>query len=236
MKPVTLGPTLTQQVTERLRQSILSGDLESGTLHSATSLGERYGVSRTPVREAANELARLGLVEIVPNRGIRILQTTVDSLLDGFELRLVIEVPMARKAALNARTANTATLTSSYEAFERAAKSDNAKRTLQADRDFHGVILELAGNERAVEVLKEQRNMVLQTGVGTVPISRSCRECFEDHRDIYEAILAGDPERAAESMRDHILNTARMLIRQETARRPEFADTAAEAALDWLSA
>lgn len=231
MKPVRLGPTLTQQVTERIRLSIISGELAAGTLHSASSIGDLYGVSRTPVREAANELARLGLVEIEPNRGIRILQTSIDSLLDGFELRLMVEVPMARKAAVQARSSGVAELTHAYEALQRAAKSNSAKRTLQADRDFHTVILELAGNSRAVEVLKEQRNMVLQTGVGTVPTSRSCMECFEDHVGIYESILAGDADGAAREMRAHILNTATLLIRQETAKRPEFGSIDVEAAL-----
>lgn len=222
MKPVRLGPTLTQQVTERMRLSIMSGELAPGTLHSASSIGALYGVSRTPVREAANELARMGLVEIEPNRGIRVLQTSIDSLLDGFELRLMIEVPMARKAALQAGANGAAALTAVYDSFERAAASDSAKRTLQADRDFHTAILEIAGNARAVEVLKEQRNMVLHTGVGTVPTSRSCLECFEDHHEIYAAILAGDGDLAAQAMRAHILNTASILIRQETAKRPEF--------------
>jgi DNA-binding GntR family transcriptional regulator len=234
MRTVRLGPTLTQQVTDQLRDAIVSGELAPNTLHSATALGAQFGVSRTPIREAAFELARLGLVAIEPNKGIRILQTSTDTLLEGFELRLVIEVPMARKAALRARDREVPTLVDAFDAFSDAAATGDVSQTLRADRDFHTAILELAGNKRAAETLREQRNMVLETGIGTVPTSRTCQECFEDHRAIYDAIVTGDGDAAATAMRAHIIGTARMLLRQETARRPEFGEVDVDAQLGWI--
>lgn len=234
MRHVKLGPTLTQQVTDQLRDAIVSGELTPHSLHSATALGAQFGVSRTPIREAAFELARLGLVSIEPNKGIRILQTSIDALLEGFELRLVIEVPMARKAAMRARGRDVPVLAEAFDAFGSAAATGDATKTLRADRDFHTAILELAGNKRAAETLREQRNMVLQTGVGTVPTSRTCEECFEDHRDIFEAIVAGDGDAAATAMRMHIIGTARMLLRQETSKRPEFGSVDVDAQLSWI--
>lgn len=236
MSIVNRGPTLTQQTTEQLRQAIVTAQLPAGTLHSATALGEWLGVSRTPVREATAELARLGLVAIEPNRGIRILETDIESLINGFELRLIIEVPLARKAALNPDTATRDRLAAQFSAFNKAAASNDAEATLRADRDFHSAVLEMAGNERAIEVLHEQRNIVLQTGVGTVPTSRSCQECFDDHIDIFDAIMERRPDEAATAMRRHICNTAGILIDQETQRRPEFGDLDLHARLGWLTA
>ncbi|MGC2941842.1 MULTISPECIES: GntR family transcriptional regulator [unclassified Brevibacterium] len=236
MSIVNRGPTLTQQTTEQLRQAIIKGDLPAGSLHSATALGEWLGVSRTPVREATAELARLGLVAIEPNRGIRVLETNIESLIDGFELRLIIEVPLARKAALNPDDNARQKLSSHFSAFEEAADSDDAEATLRADRDFHSAILEMAGNARAIEVLQEQRNMVLQTGVGTVPTSRTCRDCFDDHVDVFNAIMVSDPEAAATAMQRHIRNTADLLIKQETRQRPEFGEQDLTARLSWLTA
>lgn len=236
MSIVNRGPTLAQQTTEQLRQAIIKGDLPAGSLHSATSLGEWLGVSRTPVREATAELARLGLVVIEPNRGIRILETNIESLIDGFELRLIIEVPLARKAALNSDTTAREQLADNFATFEKAADSNDAEATLRADRDFHSAVLEMAGNARAIEVLREQRNMVLQTGVGTVPTSRSCRDCFDDHVDVFTAIMASAPDAAATAMQRHIRNTADLLIKQETRQRPEFGELDLAARLSWLTA
>lgn len=161
MSIVNRGPTLTQQTTERLRQAIVDGELPPGSLHSATALGEWLGVSRTPVREATAELARLGLVSIEPNRGIRILETDIDSLIDGFELRMIVEVPLARKAALSSDAAARKTLDDRFTQFRTAAETDDPEATLRADRDFHSAVLEMAGNARAAEVLQEQRNVVV---------------------------------------------------------------------------
>ncbi|GAA1846919.1 GntR family transcriptional regulator [Brevibacterium marinum] len=235
MSIVNRGPTLTQQTTDRLRQAIVAGELPTGSLHSATALGEWLGVSRTPVREATAELARLGLVSIEPNRGIRILETDIESLIDGFELRMIIEVPLARKAALNPDRDARKNLDAQYADFKIAADTDDPEATLRADRDFHSAVLAMAGNTRAADVLHEQRNMVLQTGVGTVPTSRSCQECFADHVDIFDAIMAQHPEAAAAAMRRHIYNTAETLINQETRRRPEFGEHDLRARLAWIS-
>ncbi len=235
MSIVNRGPTLTQQSTEKLRQSIIKGELAAGSIHSATTLGKWLGVSRTPVREATAELARLGLVAIEPNRGIRILETDINSLIDGFELRLIIEVPLAQKAALNPDSEARERLSAQFSTFEKAANSNDAEATLRADRDFHSAVLEMAGNARANEVLQEQRNMVLQTGVGTVPTSRSCRDCFDDHVDVFTAIMAPDPEAAATAMQRHIRNTAVLLINQETRQRPEFGEHDLIARLSWLN-
>lgn len=232
---VNRGPTLAQRTTERLSQAIIAGELSPGSLHSATALGEWLGVSRTPVREATAELARLGLVKIEPNRGIRVLETNIESLIDGFELRMIIEVPLARKAALNSDSGAREALGDRYEDFRRAAEADDAKATLRADRDFHSAVLEMAGNARATEVLREQRNIVLQTGVGTVPTSRSCWQCFTDHVDVFESIMKADPDGAAVAMHRHILNTAAMLIRQETQERPEFGEHDLRARLGWIT-
>ena len=235
MSIVNRGPTLTQQTTERLRQAIVAGELPPGSLHSATALGTWLGVSRTPVREATAELARLGLVSIEPNRGIRILETDIDSLIDGFELRIIIEVPLARKAALSTDAEARKKLDDEFAQFRAAADTDDAEATLRADRDFHSAVIQMAGNARAAEVLYEQRNIVLQTGVGTVPSSRSCQECFSDHVDIYEAIRQHEPDAAAVAMRRHIVNTAEILISQETRRRPEFGTHDLSSRLAWIT-
>lgn len=59
------------QVLDALRAALVSGDLAPGEVYSGPALGERFGVSATPVREAMQQLAREGAVEVVPNRGFR---------------------------------------------------------------------------------------------------------------------------------------------------------------------
>lgn len=224
MERISTTQGVTGQVFDQLRRAIISGELAAGELHSSAALGRELGVSRTPIREASLELARLGLVQIERNRGIRIVATTVESLLQGFEVRLMIEVPLARRATQRAVADPTLRegLTEAFTRFGEVARSGDEEGTLRADRDFHSAMLTSSGNNRAMHILLEQRNMVLESGVSTVPRSRSTVECFEDHVDVYESFMSGDSTAVTHAMRRHIANTATLLVTQEARRRPDF--------------
>jgi DNA-binding GntR family transcriptional regulator len=225
---------LTDLAYEQLRRAILVGDLKPGQLYTAGELAERVGVSRTPIREALLELERKGMVEIVKNRGMRVRQTSLEDLLEGFEVRLMLEVPLTRRATELQDGQARALVESVFLEFEHAARCSDIPATLRADRDFHRSLLAGSGNVKAVQMLFEQRNLVLSGGVETVPRSRSARECFEDHRDIFEAFMNRDGFAAATAMGRHISNTARMLINQEIQRRPDFGDKFSVERLSWI--
>ncbi len=213
--------TLTEQILVRLRTAIVDGELIPGTRYSATGLGERFGVSRTPVREALLELERDGLVRIDKNRGVSIVATSLDEVVECFQVRLLLEVPAAARAARSADRESITAVEHRFAAMERAAHDDDPERLLRADRDFHQAILVIADNARLVKVLQDLRNLVLTTGVATVPASRSCQELVEDHREILEALRRGDSAASARAMHRHIVNTATLLIRREATQRRE---------------
>lgn len=235
MENVRRTRNLTDQAFELLRKAIVSGDLKPGELYTAGQLGEQIGVSRTPVREALLELSRLGLVEIVKNRGMRVVTTDIEGLVQGFEVRLMLEVPLARRATELRDDTAIAAVNGTFKEFRQAAMADDAEATLRADRDFHRTLLLGSRNVKAVGLLHEQRNLVLMGGVGTVPTSRSALECFEDHIDIHGAFVKGDVEGVGRAMTRHITHTAHMLIAQEIRSRPEFAGADATERLDWLT-
>lgn len=234
MESVQRASSLTDQAIESIRASIVSGDLVPGELYTATELGQQLNVSRTPIREALQELARRGLVRIERNRGVRILSTSLQSLVEVFQIRLMLEAPLARRATQLKDPAFAAAVEESYESFRQAAASGLPDRVLRADRDFHRTLLSGAGNSTATQLLSEQRDFVLNTGVGTVPTSRTAQECFEDHADIMGAFRAGHPQEVAEAVARHISHTATMLIAQESRDRPEFGAVGATDDIDWL--
>src|SRR5439155_3131698 len=89
--------SIRERVGRALRAAIVSGEMEPGTVYSAPSLGARFGVSATPVREAMIDLVREGLVEIVPNKGFRVTAIDEADLDQITELRLLIEPPVVRQ-------------------------------------------------------------------------------------------------------------------------------------------
>ncbi|UNM97110.1 GntR family transcriptional regulator [Ignatzschineria rhizosphaerae] len=234
MKKLKKIESLSDQAFELLREAILNNVLEPGKLYSATEIGEWVGASRTPIREAAQQLANIGLVRIERNRGIRILPTSLKDLLESFQIRLMLEVPLVRKVAMIRTEEDIKTLEKAYNKLLKAAESDDAKETLNADKDYHSELLKIAAVERALAIIDNTRNTVLLTGPSTIPHSRTCMEAFEDHKGLHEAILKGDPETAGKEMERHIINTARLLVTQESGSRENWNDSDLLEQFSWI--
>lgn len=215
MKKLDRGLSLTDQAVELIRESITSGELVAGETYSANTLADRIGVSRTPVREAMLQLARAGMIRIDKNKGATILATTLQDLVEVFQIRLMLEVPATAMVARTISDDGIARVRQCFAVMQAAADEDDAGATLRADRDFHLSIVESSGNAKLVDVLHNLRNLVLTRGVGTAPHARSCQDVVNDHVDIVKAIETHDAAAAAAAMRRHIINTAQLLIAQE---------------------
>ena len=87
------------QILDALRAALVGGELRPGEVYSAPALGERFGVSATPVREAMQQLALEGAVEVVPNRGFRVVVRSARELAELAEVRALIEVPVMLRLA-----------------------------------------------------------------------------------------------------------------------------------------
>ena len=90
--------TLAARAHDAIRAAIVDGRLAAGERYSVARLAERFGVSRTPVREALLLLERQGVVRFERNRGVRVLETSVHDLEEVFTLRLLLEVPATYRA------------------------------------------------------------------------------------------------------------------------------------------
>lgn len=219
MEAIPPRATLTEQVVAQLREAVLTGQIQSGERYSAVELAQRFGVSRTPIREALLELERDGLVRIDKNRGVSVVPTSLDEVVECFQVRLLLEVPAAYRAVDTVDKARLEVIERRFASMQHAADQGDIEALLRADRDFHLELLAGADNVRLVRALESLRNLVLTTGMATVPGSRTCQELVEDHRDIIQGVRDRSPHDAAAAMRRHILNTATLLINREAEER-----------------
>ncbi len=217
---------------EQIRSEITSGRLEPGTMVSAVQLAERIGVSRTPIRDALLQLEQAGMVRIEKNRGATILATTLEDLLEVFQLRLMLEVPAAGQAARTRTDEQLRGILACFEAMGEA--TDDAEELLVLDRDLHISIAAASGNGRLQGLLLDLRNLVLTRGVGTTSTARTGRELVDDHAGLVDAIERQDAETASAEMRRHIKNTAQLLIAQEAGGDPEHGPEWVAEQLAWL--
>ncbi|MFJ9038115.1 GntR family transcriptional regulator [Streptomyces sp. NPDC102406] len=152
------------QVLDALRAALLSGELAPGEVYSAPVLGERFGVSATPVREAMQQLAREGAVEVVPNRGFRVAERTPRERAELAEVRGLVEVPIVLRLARTLPAERWAAVRPSAEATVAAAARGDLAGYAEADRAFHRALLSLAGNEQLVRIADDLRRRVVWAG------------------------------------------------------------------------
>jgi DNA-binding GntR family transcriptional regulator len=198
---------LREEAVDALRAAILGGELEPGSIHSAVSLAEHLGVSPTPVREAMLELARSGLVEVLPNRGFRVTVVDEQDLDEICELRLMLEVPALKLIAERASDEELETLEQSLLKLEAAAKLGDVPAFLVADRDFHLRLLSLARNDRLVEIIAGLRDQTRIVGLQSLAAAGTLEATAAEHRPILDALRARDVRAAQRLIATHLEHT-----------------------------
>ena len=99
-----------------------------------------------------------------------------------------------------------------------AAENGDEPTMMQHDRRFHELINTASGNSRLTEYVDSLRDLILTRGVSTVDNTRSLTEIVDEHEGILTAIASGDGEAAAAAMKEHLVNTASLLLQQEGGR------------------
>jgi len=235
MEQIQKPRTLSEEAFEILQDAIINHKLQFNVLYSATELGQMLGgISRTPVREAAQMLEKIGIVRIERNRGIRILPTSFATMIESFQIRLMLEVPLISRVAEVRTKEDLNQLNQIFEVFKNKAMSEDITGTLKSDRDYHLALLQIAGNRKAIDVISNCRNQVLIAGSATIPHSRNCIETFEDHLELHQSVIDGDSKGAAIFMKNHIINTATLLIEQESSRRDNWSNNCKDGLFDWI--
>ncbi|MGW0932293.1 GntR family transcriptional regulator [Streptomyces sp. NPDC002644] len=151
-RPVVRHASVREQVLRALRAALLSGELAPGEVYSAPVLGERLGVSATPVREAMQRLVTEGAVEVVPNRGFRVAERGARELAELAEVRALLEVPVVLRLARTVPAERWDELRPLAERTMLAASAGCPATYAEADRAFHRALLALAGNAELVRI------------------------------------------------------------------------------------
>jgi DNA-binding GntR family transcriptional regulator len=129
--------TLSAAIVDQLRQSILDGTYPAGSQLRQDALGDAFGVSRIPVREALFQLEAEGLVRIVPQKGAIVSELSLDEINDVFDLRGIMEPRLLAQSAPHFTEQDFAGLDDIQKHFEKAIKAGNISEWGQLNADFH---------------------------------------------------------------------------------------------------
>lgn len=192
-----------QNLRRAIEDEIVEGRLALGSRLDEVQLAARFGVSRTPIREALLQLAVSGLVETKPRRGTIVSAPEPHHLIAMFETMAEIEAACGRLAARRLGPADRVALEAALEAC--AAASDDCETYYAENYLFHGLIYRASHNgflsDQALTLhrrLAPYRRLQLR-------VRQRLPQSLAEHRAIVAAILAGDDAAAAERLRNHVL-------------------------------
>jgi DNA-binding GntR family transcriptional regulator len=195
-----------------LKDDILKGRLAPETLLLEHELAERFGVSKTPIREALRRLITDGWVIVIPRRGYLVKQLRLEDVREIFALREAIETALLPDAARRA----------SAEALDQLLPWIDAQQAASADRDeaflsgrnFHLELARLSGNVRGERVLAGLLDEVRRLHHVEPRLDTRLSEAqeLEDHRRIVEALRNGRAPDAVGAMREHLKESLRQMV------------------------
>jgi DNA-binding GntR family transcriptional regulator len=195
---------LRDQALAVIRQALVAGEIRPGSIYSASGMATRLGTSNGPVREAMLTLVNQGVMEVVPNRGFRVTPVTEKDLDEVHQLRLMLEVPAVRQLAQRDNTEHAEMLHGHARRCTQAAEDRDLTVFLEADRDFHLSMLGLLENGRLVQLVEMLRDQTRLYGMRALAEEGKLVTTSLEHFGLLEAVLSGDPDKAAAEMARHL--------------------------------
>jgi DNA-binding GntR family transcriptional regulator len=213
--------SLADAVAQAVRDGIAAGELVPEKTYSVYQLADLLGVSRSPVREGMLRLAEAGLVEIRRNRGFRVLPPRAHDVAEIIEIRLALEPPAARRAALRGTDEQHAAIRSALDTMAAAAARGDDPSFWPADRTLHDLLLRASGNARAAAIVAQLRSTTALLGPPTTASGRTLTEIHTEHEPVVTAVLARDGAAAEAAMRAHLEATGSLLVANLPDERPQ---------------
>jgi DNA-binding GntR family transcriptional regulator len=194
-KPTGLGV----QIAEMLKQAILEGDFKGGDQLGEHDLQVRFGVSRSPLREAFRELEKLGLVEIIPRKGSFVRRISRKDIEENFPVRAALEGLAAELAAKNMTKNTLDRLEDILEEMKKATRDEDIRRYYTYHLQFHEIFIERAENELLISTLGRFRMQSLWHRFSYQYYQEDLEKSFQVHQDILDSFK--DPKMDPEKIR-----------------------------------
>jgi len=208
LRPVRRTATRTAELRLLIADEIVAGRLAPGTPLEEVEIAKRYGVSRTPVREALRELAASGLVEARPHRSALVARPSEERLRSMLAVRAELEAMAAGLCATAIGAAGRAELENLHAEMADAMRAGDCARYDELDSRFHAAIAAGSHNSYLAELLAGTRARLQpfrrMERRGTLDLGRIA-ESYRGHAVVLEAILRADGAAAEAAMRAHIL-------------------------------
>jgi DNA-binding GntR family transcriptional regulator len=196
--------TISTQVRSLLRREIIAGNLPPRTMLSEQDLGLRFGVSRTPIREALIKLSEEGLVEIYPQYGTFVAPIKLSDVFDSQFTREALECASVEKAIEKIDADGAKRLASTIDRQRAAVRAEDRQGFFRADEDMHACIMAIAGHGSAWHYVENAKAQMDRVRFLSMSIPRKQSLVLAEHVAVVDNLVARNRKVAVEAMRQHL--------------------------------
>jgi DNA-binding GntR family transcriptional regulator len=204
LKKVDTSPSLKDKAYTAIRDAILTLELEPGTSLVESDLARQLGISKTPVRDALQELERDGLVIRIPFKGTYVTEVMEKDLREIFQLRAVLEGLAARLATPLFTPQELEQLDRDHAASEDALAKGDLTLCSKLGKGLHDAIIDKADNEQLITMTRNLDASLMRFRALSDRVSGRLDISVREHRRIIDALRRQDAYAAEESVRDHL--------------------------------
>ena len=197
--------TLADQVFERLESDIIQGVYPRGEVLTELKLVEQLNVSRTPIREQEHLIADTG-------KGSVVLGITAEDLVDIMDIRCRIEGLASYYAAKNVSPEGLARLRHILDLQEFYFEKHDAEHLREMDDQFHDVICDMSGHAVISDTLVPLHRKTRRYRKASIADAKRTAQVVKEHRAIFDAIAAGDADRAAALTTEHTIHAKESMM------------------------
>lgn len=201
-----MAVTLKEKAYLQLKQLIREGKFQSGEMLTERHLVELLKMSRTPIRAALERLEAEGLVQYTPNKGIQLLEISLQRAVDLYDFRMAIETYIVRKLSACILTGGQIeAVRANLEEQKFHMRKDDYESFTRADLEFHLLLAHFHENLEMIHAIDRLQNQLYRIALNVMRKDRNrIRVSYEDHAAIFEHIRNGDADAAGEAMMRHL--------------------------------
>lgn len=154
-KPIERHQTLREKILETIREAILKGTLKPGEKVAEPELAERFGISRTPIREAFRQLESEGYLTVIPRKGAVVTALSEQDVQEFYAIKSILEGYAAELAASRLSEKEIEKLETINERLKTLAKEGDVKAFFRVHNEFHELFLKASGNSKLYELIQQ---------------------------------------------------------------------------------
>jgi DNA-binding GntR family transcriptional regulator len=211
-KPIERHQTLREKILETIREAILKGTLRAGEKVAEPELAERFGISRTPIREAFRQLESEGYLTVIPRKGAVVTSLSERDVEEFYAIKSILEGYAARIAAEKLSERDLERLEAINDRLEQLASEGDIKTYFRVHNEFHELFIKASGNEKLIELIGQLMMKFNRLRMASLSLPGRMEISVQEHKKILEAFAKHDGERADNLVRKTAAYGGQVLI------------------------